>query len=93
MRFDEKAIKEFKNFESELEVMLFRYDDIESEEYKFLRRLDILLDEAISLSEKKHVGFLINGGELEKFMENAKANGLSPDEVVEDLICKYNKRG
>lgn len=93
MRFDEKAIKEFKNFESELEVILFRYDDIESEEYKFLRRLDILLDGAISLSEKKHVGFLINGGELEKFMENAKANGLSPEEIVEDLICEYNKRG
>lgn len=93
MRFDERTIKEFTNFGCELEILLSKYDDVESEEHIFLRRLHILLDGAIQLSKKELAEFSISSSELEKFMENAKADGLSPDEVVEDLIHKYNKRG
>lgn len=93
MRFDESTVNKLKEIRTSLRILMLKYSDVESEEYEFLRRLEILLNGAISLSKKKNVEFLINGGELEKFMENAKANGLSPDEIVEDLICKYNKRG
>lgn len=93
MRFDERAIKEFTNFGCEVEILLSKYDDVESEEHIFLRRLHILLDGAIQLSEKECAQFSISSSELEKFLNNAKADGLLPDEIVEDLICKYNKRG
>lgn len=93
MRFDERDINELKVIRSKLRILLLRRNDAGSEEHGFLRRLHILVDGAISLSKKELVEFSINSAELEKFMENAKANGLSPDEIVEDLICKYNKRG
>lgn len=93
MRFDERDINELKVIRSKLRILLLRRNDAGSEEHGFLRRLHILVDGAISLSKKELVEFSINSGELKKFMEKVEADGLSEDEVVEDLICKYNKRG
>lgn len=93
MRFDEREINELKIIRSKLVILLLQHNDVGSEEHGFLRRLHILLDGAITLSKKECVEFSINSGELEKFKANVEADGLSEDEVVEDLICKYNKRG
>lgn len=93
MRFDERTLNELKEIRIKLANLILKYSDVKSEEYDLLRRLHIILDGGISLSEKDCVLFSINSGELEKFKANAKADGLSPDEIVEDLICEYNKRG
>lgn len=93
MRFDESTVNKLKEIRTSLRILMLKYSDVESEEYEFLRRLEILLNGAISLSKKKNVEFLINGDEFEKFMRNVEVDGLSPNEVIEDLIHKYNKRG
>lgn len=93
MRFDEKTVYKLKDIRTSLRILMLKYSDVESEEYEFLRCLHILVDGAILLSKKDCVLFSIDSSELEKFMKNVKADGLSPDEIVEDLICKYNKRG
>lgn len=93
MKFDDITVKQLKEIRINLATLMLKYSDVRSEENDVLRRLHIIVDGAISLSEKKNVEFLINGGELEKFKSKVEADGLSPDEVVEDLICKYNKRG
>lgn len=93
MRFDEKTVKQFKEIRTKLEILILKYSDVESGEYEFLRHLHTILDGGIQLSKKELAEFSISSSELEKFMENVKANGLSPDEIVEDLICEYNKRG
>lgn len=93
MRFDESTVNKLKEFRTSLRILILKYSDVESEEYEFLRHLHTILDGGILLSKKKCVEFSISSGELEKFKVNVEAEGLSPDEVIEDLIHKYNKRG
>lgn len=93
MRFDEITVKQLEEIRINLATLMLKYSDVKSEEHDTLRRLHIIVDGAIELSKKDCVLFSINSGELEKFKANVEADGLSEDEVVEDLICKYNKRG
>ncbi len=93
MRFDEITVKQLKEIRINLATLMLKYSDVRSEEHDVLRRLHIIVDGAIELSEKDCVLFSINSGELEKFKANVEADGLLPDEVIEDLIYRYNKRG
>lgn len=93
MRFDDNTILELKSISFKIAMLLQKYNDVKSEENDFLRYMRILIDGAILESRKEKVEVVISAKELLKLIEKTEAQGISRDEVIEDLIHEYNKRG